>query len=174
MVDDLPLEVPATLTTTTCRTPSLVKRQRQTLENVFNLICKREIDGKKLTKVRHVDVMVPVGGSAQSVATPGDGRVELHADEYEHNFGNGDERRELSITVVNRSQCPLYIEWLTRLRLFPRRRGDPGNELAPRSLDATPRRNWVEGANACEIDDLEPSPHVALAVRLIITAFGYC
>lgn len=158
-----------------CRTPSfLTKRQRQLTQNIFNKICKREITGKKVTRGITRDIQVPVDGAIQSVPMPGGGRVEMQADSVEHELENGETRNELAVTVRNRSQCPLRLEWLTNLRLFNVRRGDPGNNLAPRELDATPLRQWQDNPNGCEIGGLQPTDHVAIAVRLIITAFtGY-
>lgn len=174
--DDLALEMPTTITTT-CRNRSLSKRLGPPNRNVFNAICKRELDGKKMTRVRSIDVRVPVNGDVRSVATPGGGSVELFAEQdLEHVGPPGAPvlRDALRVTVINRSQCPIYIEWLTRLRIFSPRTGHPGDVLEARSLDPTPRRDWMSSANECEIGGLEPTSQVAIAVRLLVTAFGLC
>lgn len=160
--------------TSQCRESSLLKRQHQLQGNKFNMTCKPEMQSKKTYKVTHVDVMVPVNGQIQSVATPGGGKVEMQADNYEDRDNSGRTTDLLRVTVRNRSQCPIRLEWLTHVRIFSNRRNDPDNMLAARSLDPTPLREWTTNPNGCELSNLERVAQVAIAVRLIITAFGYC
>ncbi|CAK1363179.1 hypothetical protein CB0940_04710 [Cercospora beticola] len=172
----------STLRTTllSCLKPQLLSTRalaKNPGKNIFNKICQREITGRSQVRNHVVDVAVPINGNVQSINTPGDsGRVELHADTYTV-VDPGDpelQREEMSFYIVNRSQCPIGIEFSTELRYVSNRRNDPNNMVANRDIPATPRRNWFQGANNCEIDGIQVVTNVAIAVRLIIEAFGYC
>lgn len=149
---------------------------KQPGKNIFNRICQREITGQR-PRAHVVDLTVPIDGNVQSINTPGQsGRVELHADTYSVQDPSDPERRtqEMSFYIVNRSQCPIGIEFSTELRYVSNRRNDPNNMVANRDIPATPRRNWFQGANNCEIDGIQLIAQTVIAVRLIIEAFGYC
>lgn len=174
-MDDL-VDVPVKATTS-CRDRSLLKRQMQPSKNVFNLICKRELDGKRISRKRTVDVMLGTDDTLLTVPTPGGGTIDLWADQSPVQVAaDHPAREELSILVVNRSPCPVQVEWLTRLQLFPDRniRSMPSDELAPRSLAATPRRSWVTEPHSCFLTGIRPTAHLLIAVRLLITALNQC
>lgn len=169
--------IPVTVTRA-CRDRSLLKRQWPPKKvNIFNAICQRERTGRRMTRTHTVDVTVPINNERYTrVPTPNGGHILIWADQ-EDQFFNGEAdsqlREELEVIVMNRSPCDVSIEWPHRLREFPPHGFGEGPLLEPRSLEAVPRYAWRRAPNICDIRGLMPvHDTVAIAVRLLITAFG--
>lgn len=179
ITNDVALEIPTTVTRA-CRDHSLVKRQARPPfkgKNIFSAICQRERTGQRMGRTQIVDVHLHINdGRMVRVPTPLGGDIFLRADQdLEHyNYPDTRQRQELEISIINSSPCPVSIEWLTRLRIYPEHDvGREGELLEPRSLDATPRENWLHEPNECTIFGLMPIQNsIYVAVRLLIQAFG--
>lgn len=182
--DDVVLEIPITVTRS-CRNPeehrALRKRQRQPNgRNVFNSVCQREITGRRMTTTRTVDVYVRINpAEVVSVPTPDGGRVSVWAYQNETFYdpslppSEWERREELEVTVINRSGCPVWVEWLTRLYVNPRMRAGPAELVQPRALEPTSRDDWDHDPSACDLTNLMPlQGAIVVGVRLLITAFG--
>lgn len=177
IMNDVAHEIPITVTRTCRDRPLLKKRQgKRKGKNIFNTICQREITGKNFKRQRTVDVRVGIGdGIATTVPTPDGGQIQLWAEQELTPYNDYDdrEREELQITILNRSACNIWIEWLTSLQLWPEFVYQTPERLEPRALGATPKYYWIRAPHTCDIESLMPI-HVATSVgiRLLIEAFG--
>ncbi|PPJ57494.1 hypothetical protein CBER1_09932 [Cercospora berteroae] len=170
--------IPKRTTSLSCPRSQLLKtRELASADgNVFNAVCRRQINGKK-PRAQVVKLDVPINGNVQSINTPGtSGRVEMHADSYWVQDPNNPELREeeMAFHIVNRRRCPIAIEFDPPLRLVSNRRNDPGNSVAHVELQATPEERWHQGAFQCEVSDVQRIAQLAIAVRLVIEAFSWC
>lgn len=179
ITNDVALEIPTTVTRT-CRDRSLLKRQpppsNSRGRNVFNAVCHREITGQRLTETHTLDLEIDLDGRSTVVLTPDGGRVEISA-EQESNYYNlppdNRQREELQITIINRSTCPVWIEWISRLRIYPEHSFMEGPRLEPRGLEPTPRHEWETEPNECYLASLMPIQDVlTVAIRLLIVTIG--
>lgn len=145
-------------------------RRKKTDKNIFNRMCLREL-GESGPSITHYDVVVPIDGPTQNVATPGGGAVQIIAERY---IDENDEQEKMDMSIMNNSQCELNINFSTPLRFMNNRRNDPGNALPAVDIRPTPSRQWYDTPSFCHLDDIEPAlERTHIAMRLMLKTF-YC